>query len=214
MNDTQICRTLRRMLAAEERPDSITSIDLFQTFRLLLQHADERDVYASQGTIARELACSEDTVARSQERLHAAGWIVRRTGGHKGQTNRIAVQLDKLSLGDDHIKTIISPRARELGILYARDVMKAKKVKSLPKGRLAQFQCSIQQMIDKSKGDDNLVIDIIIFAFESKAFRNKAIRGAGMLVNSWARLRKAYESAQPAPAQPHVAPADALPAPL
>lgn len=220
MTDDQICKVIRRLLANDELPDGIVSIDLLQTVRLLVQHADEQDLYLSQGTLARHLGCAHDTIAKSQQRLHDAGWIVRRKGGHKGATNHIALQVDELSLGN-LIKTVISEEARGVAKRYAVTVMKRKHVKSLPRGREAQYAASIQQMANRCEGDFELVGKIIQFAFNS-SFQKAAICGAGTLVNMWARLKTAYDAqsalapaAVPAPTAPTAVPATRLlPAPV
>jgi len=58
-NDTRLVMTIRSLLAAE-KPKNTSPLDLLQTIRLLVQHADEKDVYVSQTTLAEELCSSPD----------------------------------------------------------------------------------------------------------------------------------------------------------
>jgi hypothetical protein len=99
MTDEQICQTVRSLFEADEKPEHLTPLDLLQTVRLLVEEQEySMGVHVPQDELADQLCSSHDSIARSQARLHDAGWLVVKKATNKGRTNRLAVQVDKLPL--------------------------------------------------------------------------------------------------------------------
>jgi len=200
MTDEKLMHVIRRLLAAENKPSDLTSLDLLQTIRFLLQHADEKDIYPSQETLAEELCSSADAISRSQKRLQASGWIVVRKGGYRGRTNRYTVQLEKLPLGDLS-RTIVSQDANSIALWYGQTV-KVMTTKKFMRNWLQQWSFQVQKLIDRSGGDAKTVLDVIDFALRHRGHRKNAMRGPSELRRRWSVLRAEYEKhakAQTAP---------------
>jgi hypothetical protein len=200
MTDDKLIHIIRRLLAAEDKPNDLIPLDLLQTIRFLLQHADEKDIYPSQETLAEELCSSADAIARSQKRLHRTGWIVVRKGGYRGRTNRYTVQLEKLPVGDLR-RTVVSPDAKRIALQYGQNV-KVMTRKKFMRNWLQQWSFQVQKLIDRTGGDAKTVSDIINFALRHPGHYKSAMRGPSELRKRWSVLRAEYEKharAQTAP---------------
>jgi hypothetical protein len=196
MKQETLLPTIRRLLAGHaERPDGLLPIDLLMTVRLLLQSADERPVYASQGTLAEELGCTEGTVAQSGLRLKAAGWLELETGKGRWKPNRYFVLLEKLPLEEQLRRTVVSPEAEKLARDYMTEQRRAKPGRIFRKGAQQRYAYRLQTLIDKAGGDEPLVRLKIRFALRSPKYRAAALRGPHVIRRSWKSLTADYENA-------------------
>jgi hypothetical protein len=186
MNDSQITSTIRHLLSAENKPADFSPLDLLQTVRLLVQHADEKDVYVAQHTIAQQLCSSPDAIQKSQKRLHKRGWIVVRKGGYKGRTNNYHVELDKLPIADLS-KTVISAEGLALATKYALAANVPLK-RRRKKGFKQQWAFTIDKMKKKCSGHIDIVESLCGFALKHPTYREKALRGPAELLKVWPKL--------------------------
>jgi hypothetical protein len=191
MTDEKIVQCLRSLLCAEDKTRDLTPLDLLQTTRLLLQRADESDVYASQDTIANQLLTSHDCIARSQKRLAAVGWLIIRKGGYRGRTNMLAVALDKLPIADLH-RTMVSKEAVTLAELYG-SALRVEQKKKFMRGWKQQWSFQIQKLIDRAKGDHGHVSAVINFAYTKPEYIKKVMRGPAALRGCWRKLNADYQ---------------------
>jgi hypothetical protein len=91
LNDDQIATRIRAVLNDQDKPADLLPIDILQTIRLLLEPYADVGIHISQTDLTEELACSRDSVARSQERLVAAGWLKITKEGKTCKVNRLTV---------------------------------------------------------------------------------------------------------------------------
>jgi len=199
MNNRELVTAIRKMFAADEKPEGTTSLDLLQTIRLLVQNADETDIWPSQETLATDLCSSADAIARSQKRLHAHGWIVVRKGGYRGRTNLYTVQLERLPVGDLS-RTVVSEDARTLAWQFGQ-VLKVTLKKKLMRNWLQQWAFQMQKLIKKTGGDVELTRAIVNFAVRHPLYCQKAKRGPGELKKHWRTLTVEYHKYAAAQAQ-------------
>jgi DNA-binding MarR family transcriptional regulator len=200
MEEGTLLETLRKLLASDEgRPEGILPVDLLLVARLLLQRADERPVYTSQSTLARELNCTERTVSGSAQRLKAAGWIEVETGQARWNANKYFVLLAKLPLEESLRRTIVSTEARKLAADYMSEQRKAKPKRIFRRGTEQRYAFRLQSLIDKCDGNEGLLRLILRFALRSENFRTIALRGPHHIRRCWKSLRRDYEAAQKVP---------------
>lgn len=190
MTEEKLTHAIRLLLAAD-KPTALAPLDILQTIRLLLQHADEKYIYPSQATLAEQLCSSEDAIFKSQERLKKAGWIVVRKGGYRGRTNLYTVVLDKLPVGDLS-RTVVSQEAARAAFTYGNAVKVAAKKKFM-KNWLQMWAFQVQKMIDRT-GDSHKVCQMIDFALRSPLYRAKAHRGPSDLLKVWKVLLAGYDA--------------------
>jgi len=158
MKDETMLETLRKLLASDEgRPEGLLPVDLLLTIRLLLQGGDERPVYASQGTLARELGCNESTVSISATRLKQAGWLELETGKGRWQPNKYFVLIGKLPLEEKLRRTVVSEAAVMLAKNYMVEQRKAKPKRIFRKGTEQRYAYRLQTLLDKCGGDEELL---------------------------------------------------------
>ena len=180
MTDQEITRHIRHLLSAEHKPHNLEPIDLLQTVRLLVQGADEKDLYLSQSTLATQLCCSTDYIQKSQQRLRKKGWLIVRKGGARGRTNLYQVDLTKLPTADLS-KTVVSDEARKLAVKYK--LMVRQHGRKVPKGREQQWSFTLQKLVSRSKTKANWqgLAAILTFAFAHPKFQKPALMGPDRL---------------------------------
>jgi len=197
MTDQQVLQAIRLLLSAEEKPKHVLPIDLLQVVRLLAQRADEEDISPAQGTLADQLGTSRDSIMRSQERLAALGWLIKRKGGHRGHTNTYQIAIDKLPIGDLS-RTVVSDDARHI----ARQMQQGVSQLNLQNGKKFRFQrgwfprwsFNVQKMINRSGGDVALTIGILNFAHTNARYKKRAILGPSALLRVWRQLKDEYKA--------------------
>ena len=178
MTDEQLIMTLRALLCAEDKPEEITPIDLLQIARLLVQHADEKDVYTSQDTLAEQLCSSPDSIHRSQERLNKLGWLIVRKGGYRGRTNLYQVDLEKLPIADLK-RTVVSQDAKNLALQLGRQFKVDNRKGKHNRGWVQRWSFIVQGLIDRSGGDIKHVYDVVNFAWQHPDYTEKVRERAG-----------------------------------
>jgi hypothetical protein len=191
MTDEKLVMALRALLCAEDKPADVTPLDLLQTARLLVQHADEKDVYTSQDTLAEQLCSSVDSIARSQERLSKLGWVITRKGGYRGRTNLYQVDLDKLPIADLK-RTMVSPDAKNLAIQLGRQFKVDNRKGKHNRGWVQKWSFIVQGLIDRSGGDIKHVYDVVNFAWAHPDYTKKVAEGPAALKSVWRKLTAAY----------------------
>jgi hypothetical protein len=97
LNDEQIAARIRAVLDDQDKPADLLPIDVLQTIRLLLEPFSDVGIQISQTDLAEELACSRDSISRSQERLVAAGWLRITRAIKTCKVNRIVVTVPGMS---------------------------------------------------------------------------------------------------------------------
>ena len=188
--------TLRKLLASDEgRPEGLLPVDLLLTIRLLLQGGDERPVYASQGTLARELGCNESTVSISATRLKQAGWLELETGKGRWQPNKYFVLIGKLPLEEKLRRTVVSEAAVMLAKNYMVEQRKAKPKRIFRKGTEQRYAYRLQTLLDKCGGDEELLRRKLRFALGTEKYRAAALRGPHVIRRSWKSLTADFEAA-------------------
>ena len=93
LSDEQIAARIRAVLDNQDKPADLLPIDVLQTIRLLLEPYADVGIHISQTDLAEELACSRDSIGRSQERLVAAGWLRITKAVKTCKVNRIVVTI-------------------------------------------------------------------------------------------------------------------------
>jgi hypothetical protein len=192
LTDTQLVHTLRSLWCADDKPTQITPLDLGQITRLLLQHADERDVFTSQSTLAEQLCATSPSIIRSQERLSTLGWLIIRKGGYRGRTNLYTVALDKLPVAN-LARTVVSAEAKHLAAQYGNN-LRVEHRKKFMRGWLQQWSFQIQKLIDRADGDHAHVCSIINFAFSRTEYATKAMRGPAEIRRMWRKLNTDFRA--------------------
>ncbi|HXJ15391.1 MAG TPA: hypothetical protein VNH19_24225 [Candidatus Limnocylindrales bacterium] len=196
MKDETMLETLRKLLASDEgRPEGLLPVDLLLTIRLLLQGGDERPVYASQGTLARELGCNESTVSISATRLKQAGWLELETGKGRWQPNKYFVLIGKLPLEEKLRRTVVSEAAVMLAKNYMVEQRKAKPKRIFRKGTEQRYAYRLQTLLDKCGGDEELLRRKLRFALGTEKYRAAALRGPHVIRRSWKSLTADFEAA-------------------
>lgn len=196
MKKETLLETVRRLLANDEgRPEGLLSVDLLLIVRLLLQDGDERPVYTSQGTLARELGCSENTIRLASIRLRQAGWLELETGKGRWKPNRYFVLLEKLPLEAKLRRTVVSDAAAMLAKNYMNEQRKAKPRRIFRKGTEQRYAYRLQTLLDKCGGDEQLLRQRIRFALRTEKYRAAALRGPHVIRRSWKSLTADYENA-------------------
>jgi hypothetical protein len=193
MTDQQLVAVLRGLLCSENKPKELTSLDLLQTVRLLIQRADESDLYVSQGTLAVQLCSSTNSIARSQAVLSTLEWLVVRKGGYRGRTNLYTIALDKLPTAD-LTRTVVSNEARQ----FATEVgthLRVTKRKKFMRGWHQQWAFGFQKLIDRTNGDAGQVSRVLNFAFNHPSYAKKAERGPAALLRVWKPLQADFKKA-------------------
>ena len=196
MNEETLLRTIRGLLANDEgRPEGLLPVDLLLTIRLLLQSGDERPVYASQGTLARELGCTEGTIGQSSTRLKQAGWLELETGKGRWNPNKYFVLRGTLPLEEQLKRAVVSPEAEKLASDYMTEQRKTKPKRIFRKGTQQRYAYRLQTLIDKCGGDEQLLRRKIRFALATEKYRAAALRGPHVIRRSWKSLTTDYENA-------------------
>lgn len=192
MTDVQLVHYLRAFLASDDKPKNLSPIDLLQVVRFLLQLADEKDCYVSQETLAAQLCVSADAIARSQQRLKKAGWLIVRKGGYRGRSNRYEIVLNKLPQ-DDLLRTVVSQDAKRLAAGYGK-ALQVQTHKKFMKGWQQQWAFQVQWLIDRTRGDHDEVREIINFALNQPKYVKAAQRGPYALRKIWNALLVDYNA--------------------
>lgn len=96
LNDEQIAARIRAVLDDQNKPTTLLPIDVLQTVRLLLEPYCDVGIHISQTDLADELACSRDSIARSQERLVDVGWLKVTKAIKTCKVNRLVVTVPGL----------------------------------------------------------------------------------------------------------------------
>jgi hypothetical protein len=196
MKQETLLETIRRLLANDEgRPQGLLPVDLLLIIRLLLQDGDERPVYASQGTLARELGCSENTIRVASLRLRDVGWLELETGKGRWKPNRYFVLLEKLPLEEKLRRTVVSDAAAMLAKNYMNEQRKAKPRRIFRKGTEQRYAYRLQTLLEKCDGDEQLLRRKIRFALSTEKYRAAALRGPHVIRRSWKSLTTDYENA-------------------
>jgi biotin operon repressor len=196
MKDETLLETLRKLLASDEgRPEGLLPVDMLLTVRLLLQGGDERPVYASQSTLARELGCTEGTINTASQRLKEAGWLELETGKGRWQSNKYFVLLGKLPLEEKLRRTVVSDAAVTLAKNYMTVQRAAKPKRIFRKGTEQRYAYRLQTLLDKCGGDEQLLRQRLRFALGTEKYRAAALRGPHVIRRSWKSLTADYEAA-------------------
>lgn len=195
MKDEQLTNVLRRLVSSENLPRNCKPIDLLLVSRLLLQKADEKDVFVSRATMAENLACGERTIYDSQQRLLKLGWITLKKGAHKGQVNRIGVVLDKLPLDADLTKTVVSDDARNIAARYRAYLQRQNPRRRFFKNSLQQTAFRFETLLKKCDGDKDLLVNIVNYGLRHPSFVGAVSKGPHEIAKHWKSLRLAYDDA-------------------
>lgn len=200
MKNDQLVQTIQRLFTAENKPSDITPAALLLTIRLLVQGADERDTNLSQGTLAEQFRCSESLIYATTKILKSNDWIAVRSGKNKSQPNRMQVRLDKLPLGSELRRTIVSDEMKQMALNYKLALLRIKPNRRFAKGALQNFAFRLQWMLEnKCAGDAKLLTNVINFAFASPIYHKKALRGPHELRRNWKTLFADYTKSKGAP---------------
>jgi hypothetical protein len=196
MQEETLLETLRKLLASDDgRPLGLLPVDLLLMIRLLLQGGDERPVYASQGTLARELGCTDRTISTASQRLKEAGWLELETGKGRWQPNKYFVLLEKLPLEEKLRRTVVSDAAVMLAKNYMNEQRKAKPKRIFRKGTEQRYSYRLQTLLDKCGGDEQLLRQRLRFALGSEKYRAAALRGPHIIRRNWKSLTADYDAA-------------------
>jgi hypothetical protein len=196
MEERKLLEVIRKLLASQDaKPEELLPVDLLLLIRLLLQHADEQPVRLSQGTLALELGCTENTIREAGNRLEIAGWTTVETGKGRWNPNKYFVILEKLPLAGLQ-RTVVSEAATKLAKDYVATQIKAKPKRKLRRGSEQRYAFRLQTLIDRHDGDEGLVRKILRFALSSPKYGAAALRGPHIIRRSWKSLVKDFNAAQ------------------
>ena len=191
MKDEQLTNVLRKLVSSHELPKDCKPLDLLLVTKLLLQNADERDVYTSRITLALSLGCTEGTIDASIDRLQKFGWLVVRSRAGKGQPNRLGVILDKLPLDADLKRTIVGDDARTIAGNYYQLLKREQPKRRFFKGHLERWAYVFQKLLDKCEGDVERLRAVINFGLRHPDFGLKMRVGPHEIAKNWKSLRSA-----------------------
>jgi hypothetical protein len=196
MKEEKLLEVIRKLLASQDaKPSELLPVDLLLTIRLLLQHADEQPVCLSQGTLALELGCTENTVRNAGNRLKVAGWTTVETGKGRWAPNKYFVLLEKLPLAGLQ-RTVVSEAATKLAKDYIVAQSKAQPKRKLRRGSEQRYAFRLQTLMDRHEGDEVLVRKILNFALSSPKYGAAALRGPHVLRRSWKSVVKDFKVTQ------------------
>jgi len=197
MKNEQLVQTIQRLFAAEDKPSDITPAALLLTIRLLVQGADERETYLSQGTLAEQFHCSESLIYATTKLLKSHEWIAVRSGKHKALPNRMQVRLDKLPLSGELRRTIVSDEMKQMALNYKTALLRIKPNRRFAKGALQRFAFRLQWLLEnKCARNAKLLTNVINFAFASPIYHVKAVRGPHELRRNWKALFADYTTSK------------------
>jgi hypothetical protein len=196
MKEEKLLEVIRKLLASQDaKPEELLPVDLLLIIRLLLQHADEQPVRLSQGRLALEFGCTENTIREAGNRLELAGWATVETGKGRWMPNKYFVVLEKLPLAELQ-RTVVSDAATKLAKDYVVSQIKAQPKRKLRRGSEQRYAFRLQTLIDRHKGDEGLVRKILRFALDSPKYRVAALRGPHVIRRSWKSLEKDFTAEQ------------------
>jgi hypothetical protein len=187
MKDSQITDCIRALFAAQ-KPEQISPTALLLTIRLLIQHADEKELNLSQGTLAEQLNCrSESTIKSALDSLTKAGWLVVRHRLRQQMPNAYSLKLDALPMDEDALKrTVPSDWARASALVYRNMMLRASPKRRFSKTALQRFAFVLETILNKyCKGDVKRMNAILSFALNSPKYRNEVLRGPHRLKHYW-----------------------------
>ena len=203
MNHDSLFLTIRRLFTADDT--KLDTESLLLVIRLLVQKADEQSTFLSYGTLARQLRCSESTVADRMQELKHLGMVAIKSGKRSNTPNDVTVLLNKLPQGD--LKpTTVSDAANQMAANYKAGLLKINPKRHFQVGTLQRWGYVMQWLLDKKcKGDFTLLANVFNFAFHHPNYTKAAQRGPHQIRVRWRSLFAEFTAARPVAAKPATA---------
>jgi HTH domain len=194
MEHDSLFLTIRRLFTADDTQLDMESVLLL--IRLLVQRADEKPTFLSHGTLARQLRCSESTVASRMQKLKQLGILAIKSGKRSNSPNDVTVLLNKLPQGD--LKPVtVSDAARKVAADYKTVLLKYQPKRHFQAGTLQRWEYTMQWLIDKKcKGSSALLRDVINVALTHADYTKAALRGPEQIRKRWRSLFVEYTARQ------------------
>jgi len=190
MNQDSLFHTIRCLFTADD--NKLDTESLLLLIRLLVQKGAEQPVFLSQGTLARQLHCSESTIANRMQELKKLGMLAIKSGKRVNAPNDVTVLLNKLPQGD--LKPVtVGDKAKRIADLYRTVMLKTNPKRRFQAGTLQRWEYTMQWLLDKKcKGDSALLIDVINIGLTHPDYWKAAQRGPEQIKKRWRILFAAY----------------------
>ena len=189
LSDSITVHQIRSFLRAEKDP-SLTPVDVGLCVLLLARKALDHSAFDSHQTLARALRCDVQTVARSQQRLVAAGYLS--APKRKGRTNLLQLNYQEIP-AQEAVALKITSQARALSGWYQFQLRPFGK-KRFPKHHLQNQFFSAQRLLNLCGGDQNLVGHLILFSLHNPRFKRRALKSLYELVGKYDAVREAFDA--------------------
>ena len=200
MNHDSLFLTIRRLFTVDDT--KLDTESLLLVIRLLVQKADEQPTFLSHGTLARQLRCSESTVANRMQELKQIGVLAIKSGKRSNTPNDVTVLLNKLPQGD--LKPVtVGEMAKQLAASYKAAILRSNPRRHFQAGTLQRWEYTMQWLLDKkSKGDAELLVNMFNLAFGLPEYQKAARRGPEQIRKRWRSLFAEYTRRERIPANP------------
>lgn len=195
MTNDQLCLTIRRLFTADDEAKSkLDAESLLLLVRHLVQKADEQGTFLSQSTLARQLRCSESTVADRTQKLKRLGIFAVKSGKRSNSPNAVTVMLNKLPQGD--LKTVVvSPAAKDVAAAYKNTLHNINPKRRFQVGTLQRWEYVMESLLKNCAGSADLLVSVINFALHHASYTNEAQRGPDRIRKHWRSLFAEYTAA-------------------
>lgn len=192
MNHDSLFLTVRRLFTAEDT--KLDTESLLLLIRLLVQRGDEKPTFLSHGTLARQLRCSESTIANRMQELKKFGILAIKSGKRSNAPNDVTVILSKLPEGDLKAVTVSSV-AKQVAQAYKNAMLKITPKRRFLKGTEQRWEHNIQWLLDKKcQGDATLLLKVINTALQHPDYTKAAQRGPDQIKKRWRALFAEYSA--------------------
>ena len=195
MNHDALFLTIRRLFT-DDKDTMLDTESLLLLIRLLVQKADEQPTYLAHSTLARQLRCSESTIANRMRKLKQSGILAIKSGKRVNMPNDVTVILSKLPQGD--LKpTTVSDAAKSMAANYKAALTKINPRRRYQAGTLQRWEYTMQWLLDKKcKGEFALLAAVFNFAFNHPAYTGAAQRGPDQIKVRWRSVFAEYTAGQ------------------
>src|ERR1700722_18406310 len=169
MEHNALFLTIRRLFTADD-DTKLDTESLLLLIRLLVQRGDEKPTFLSHRTLARQLRCSESTIANRMHELKRLGILAIKSGKKLNTPNDVTVILSKLPQGN--LKPVtVGEMAKQLAASYKAAILRSNPSRHFQAGTLQRWEYTMQWLLDKkSKGDVQLLLSIINLAFSTPEY--------------------------------------------
>lgn len=192
ITDHVTVETLQRLLFSEEKPASLTPVDIAILTYLVLRRSLDHEIIDSEGTLALRLGCERKTIGESIARLKKIEWI---EAAHRGvgRSKGLSLRLDKFPAAQP-VRAVITQDAKKLALLYYKALKQNDPKRRFTKNWLPRQCPSAQRILTLSGGDLALARARLSFAVNHPKFRLRAQLSLYHALCLWKRITYAHEA--------------------